>query len=276
MKKGREIRVPRAPNLRRAKLLLKNAASDETLSVNEFRSIATKILDSSYPQYADEYLNFLILLGFMRRIRRLIVIPEETLLIADKFSDENKLSALEKDVFRNRLLSTDLISWFLKDIFGYDPRRGEGNPRALRLKDIAKEYSSLTNLSPTTSLREAKLLKDWLNQVGILEQSFNGNYYLTFNNISFESFERLFAEKYDKIERSKASRTKWVEIAPIQASICEEFNISKEAFDSHFRRLVDSNREMISISPGSGGIKEVRRFGVEINNKFIYYVKFNR
>lgn len=276
MKKMREIRVPRAPNLRRAKLFLKKAAGDEILSVDKFRSIGTKILESSYPQYADEYLNLLILLGFIRRVKRSIVIQKETKLIADKFSYENRLSAFEMEVFRHRLLSTDLIVWFLKEIFGYEPKGGEGSPRALKLDDIAKEYSNLTGLSSTTSRREAKLIKDWLSQVGLLELSYNRKYYVTFNNISFDLFKRLFREKYDEIEKSKASRTKWVEIAPIQASICEEFNISKEAFNSHFRKLVDLNKEMISISPGSAGIKDVRKFGVKMNNKLVYYVKFNR
>ena len=276
MKITREVRAPRAPNLRRAKLFLKKAAGDEILSVDKFRSIGTKILESSYPQYADEYLNLLILLGFVKRVKRSIVIQKETRLMADKFTYENRLSAFEMEVFRRRLLSTDLIVWFLKEIFKYEPKGGKGSPRALKLKDIAKEYSDLTGLSPTTSRREAKLIKDWLGQVGLLEQSYSGKYYLAVSNISFELFERLFREKYDEIEKSKASRTKWKEIAPIQASICEEFSISKEAFDSHFRRLVDSNKEMISVSPGSAGIKDVRKFGVKMNNKLVSYIKFNR
>jgi len=276
MKLERETRVPRAPNLRRAKLLLKKVAGDETLSVEKFRSIGAKVLKSSYPQYADEYRKLLVLLGFIKRVKRFIVIPHETKLITNKFSSENKLSAYEIEVFRDRLLRINLIVWFLKEIFQYEPKGGKSSSRALKLEDITKEYSNLTGLSPTTSRREAKLMKDWLSQIGLLEQSYYKKYYLTFNTISFGKFEKLFGENYDEIKKSKASRTKWVEIAPIQASICEENNISRKTFANLFRRMVESNREMISISPGSASIEEVRRFGVRINDKLVYYVKFNR
>jgi hypothetical protein len=272
----RGSRIPRAPNLMSAKLILKQIAEHRLLSLDVFRLIGRNILGSQYAPYAGEYLKLFALLGFIKKIRETIVVSEENRLIISGFSNERELTDYDVKVFKDRLVESNSVRWFLREIFDYEVKEHKwlDGPHALKLKDMAEEYMKLTNLSEATSRREAKLIKDWLGQVGIIEQSYYKRYYLTFGTISFEKFEKTFEETYKKLTKSNESGIRWLGIAPIRALICEGFGIGRREFDDHFRRLVVSRRGALSTSPGSAAIEEVRKFGVVIDNRLVYYVKF--
>lgn len=268
-------RIPRAPNLKSAKLILKKISNRDLISIDDYQSIGRCVLDSNYSMYLNDYLKLLIMLQSVKKVNKVIVIPDSTRVITREFTEREELTKCEVDFFKNRLLSNDSVRWFIESIFGYDIKKERwlSKSKSITSKAIANQYIALTGLSSSTGRREARLLTNWLGQIGLIEQSYNGKYYLTVGKLSFEMFVRVFEDKYRELEKAERSGTKWVEIPHIQASICEDYNISKKMFDSYFRRLVELRKGQISISPGSAGLKEVKRFGVEINSKLIYYMR---
>jgi hypothetical protein len=271
-------RIPRAPNLKFAKKLLKRMSFCEVLPIDGYRSMAKSVLDSDRSQYINEYLKFLGMLGFIRRINKVILVSENSQKIGREFTDDDALTLWEMKVFRERLINNDNVRWFIEVIFGYDIANNVWlkKKQSLTPKEIAEEYLKLSELSTGTSRREARFLTNWLGQVGLVEQSYAGKYYLTVGHLNFEKFEKVLKEKYDQLEAHEHSGIKWVEVAPIQASTCEEYNIPKQVFDDYFKCLIEQKEGSISVSPGSAGLKDVKKFGVKINNRLIYYMRYNR
>jgi hypothetical protein len=274
----RASRIPRAPNLKFAKRLLRRMSYSDSLGMDDYRGMASSVIESNRSQYTNEYLKLLVALGFVRKINKVILVSDTSRKISKNFTEDDALSDYEMGIFLERLVENGTVRFFLDCIFGYDIKNCIWLKRSqpFDAKFIALRYIQLTGLSVGTGRREARLLTNWLGQVGLVEQSYTGKYFLTVGTLQYETFERVLEEEYSQLEASERSGIGWVEIAPLQANICEEYNISKKVFDYYFRCLIEKSEGRISVSPGSAGLKDVRRFGVKLNNRLIYYMKFNR
>ena len=74
-------------------------------------------------------------------------------------------------------------------------------------------------------------------------------------------------------KQNELSNIIWIDFPTLRNNFCIKFNISKEQFDVLFKDYFNKNANAFQLASGQYLRTEVKNEGIEINNRWIYYVR---
>lgn len=278
------FRVPRAPNLKILKSIMLKTDNKIEYDINKFPDFTKK-------SFWAEYVKLLKILGWVNEEKEPFFLSQKGLTIKFSLQNNSNGSADDLGIIKDEILSLRLIRFFLKEIFDFNYETISNDyckekNKCYLLGEIYEKYHSYRNISKNTSNREARLIVNWLLQLGLLESlpSFDKNfsivkscYHIIGNSMNYQEFERIITnpEIFVKIQNQYKKRSNWIEIPLLRKWICVQYCISLAMFNENLIAVLQKNPNIFSLSKSTIIRTEVVNEGLKYDTDIYFYIRMN-
>ncbi|GCC09991.1 hypothetical protein IPdc08_00009 [archaeon] len=273
------LRVPRAPNLNNLKLLLskvnKKQRIYDLMEISEFNKRS----------YLDEYIELLVVLGWVLKHENVLILTERGEEIKNKLDINTHILNSDVDLIRTDFMNIRFIDLFIKNIYNIDFSNNKLSQECLVKEEIIKRYNSYRDVSKSVAERESRTIYNWLLNLEVLGslKSLSSKkergyvcYYFCSKKISFNEFSKKIKLAVFKALNGGGKKSEWVEIPKVRNLFCVENNISKSEFDGHLLKYNRENPKSFQLSPATFLRKEVENEGIKDKSKYYFYIRLIR
>ncbi len=203
------------------------------------------------------------------------ILSLENLDLVEKSDGKITLASnLKNSVEKSKLKEIFLEQQYIQDLIeSIKILKKEGEEIRFKKGFFSKVMGVLSNKFDYEK-RSRRLIDTYLSLFRFLnilqKDEYTKNFYLVSNeDVNKEKFRDILKENYEKLVGNKTS---WVKIPELRSKLVLELGIESEKIDEMLKELTENNKDL-QFSRASALRKEVKNFGLKVENETYFYVK---